>query len=265
VNRALFAITLALILLAAPLAAETQPMGKVPHIALVLGAAPVAEMLGPDPVHPHVRAFLHGLRDLGYVEGRNILIERRSAEGRLDRLPGIFAELVRGKVDVIVTATIPVAEAAKQATSTIPIVMAVAGEPVAAGLVASLPRPGGNVTGLTQFVDLQLEGKLLELLKETVPRASHVAVLYATPWLFGRPVTIAFKQLFAAADAFGITLLPVGVDSQEQYTQAFATIARQRADALVVQAHGFNYARRSLIVDLVTGTGYRRSFLFATP
>src|SRR5262249_14383162 len=151
---------------------------KVPRIALVISNSPVAEMLGPDPVHPHVRAFLQGLRDLGYVDGRNIIIERRSAEGKFDWLRDLFAELVQAKCDIIVTVTVPVIQAAKEATSTIPIVMAAASDPVAAGLVASLARPGGNVTGLTLVNDWQIDGKRLELLKEAVPSVARFGVLY---------------------------------------------------------------------------------------
>src|SRR5262249_19297090 len=152
--------------------------------------SPVAEMLGPDPVHPHVRGFLQGLRDLGYVDGRNIVIERRSAEGKFDRLPDLFAELVQAKCDVIVTVTVPLIQAAKRATSTIPIVMAAGSDPVAAGLVTSLARPGGNVTGLTQLGDWQIDGKRLELLKEAVPSIARIAVLYTTAWLMGQPAAV---------------------------------------------------------------------------
>jgi putative tryptophan/tyrosine transport system substrate-binding protein len=252
-RRALIAGTLAL--LAAPLVAEAQPAGRVPRIALVISNSPVAEMLGPNPVHPHVRAFLQGLRDLGYEDGRNIVIARRSAEGRFDQLPDLFAELVQAKCDVIVTVTVPVIQAAKQATSTIPIVMAAVTDPVAAGLVASLARPGGNVTGLSQVVDWQIEGKRLELLREAVPSVSRVALLYTTPWLAGRSAATVFTPLVAVADAVHISLLTVPVDSLEQFPEAFATFARQRVDGLFVYMTGFNFTHRRLIADLAIRHG----------
>jgi putative tryptophan/tyrosine transport system substrate-binding protein len=246
------ALSLALALIAAPLVGEAQQAGNVPRIALVISTSSVAQMLGSDPIHPHIRAFVHALRDLGYVEGRNILITRRSAEGKPERLPDIFAELIRDKVDVIVTATTPVVRAAKQATSTIPIVMATIGDdPVTLGLVASYARPGGNVTGIG-YRSWALEVKLFELLKETIPRASQVAYLYPSAWLEGRPIALAFKEAFDAADALRLTLLPVGVASAEEFPEAFTTITRQRADAVLVPYFGFNFAHQGLIVDLAT-------------
>jgi putative ABC transport system substrate-binding protein len=232
----------------APLAAEAQPAGKVPHIAIVSGAIPVAQMLGPDPA-PWYRAFVQGLRALGYADGRNIVIERRSAEGKLDRLPEIFAELLQAKVDVIVVATVPVVQAARRATSTTPIVMAAGGDPVALGLAESLARPGGNVTGVSDSHGWQVLGKLLEILKEeeAVPTVSRVAVLSNEA-----PLGAASNVLGAAADALRLTLLPLAVDGQEQLAPAFATFTRQRADGLFVRATGFTFVHRRLIADLAT-------------
>src|SRR5512132_1650270 len=156
-------------LLAAPLAAESQQAAKVARIGFLgLNLAP----------NPHVKeAFRQGLRDLGYVEGRNVVIEYRDAEGKLERLPALAAELVALKVDIIVAGGEPHTVAAKQATRTIPIVFPVAADPVASGLVTSLARPGGNVTGLTG-VAADLVGKRLEQLKQAVPGVSRIAVLW---------------------------------------------------------------------------------------
>ena len=154
------------LLLAGSLAAEAQPPKSTVRIGF----------LGIFPTSIREEAFLQGLHDFGYVEGQNITIEHRSSEGKFDRLPDLAAELVRLKVDVIVTPALQNALAAKQATRTIPIVMASSGDPVGAGLVASLARPGGNVTGLS-VLGFEIVGKQIELLKEIVPGVSRVAVL----------------------------------------------------------------------------------------
>jgi putative ABC transport system substrate-binding protein len=167
-NRRTFIATSAVGLFAAPLAAEAQA-GKVYRIGF-LGAASLAQYAS------HIEAMRQGLRDLGYVEGRNIVIEYRWAEGKYERLPDLAAELVRLKVDLIVTHGTPGAQAAKGATATIPIVMAVVGNPVETGLVASIPRPGGNITGTSMFFP-ELNAKRLELLKEVVPRIARVGAL----------------------------------------------------------------------------------------
>ena len=163
-------VALALGLLVAPLAAEAQLPPKVPLVGLLSPFSPA------DTARWH-EAFRQGLRDLGWVEGKNISIEYRYAEGRSDRLPGLAADLVRLKVDIIVAAVTPDALAAKHATSTIPIVMASPGDPVASGLVESLARPGGNITGLSQIAP-ELAGKRLERLNDIVPTLSRVAVLW---------------------------------------------------------------------------------------
>jgi putative ABC transport system substrate-binding protein len=238
---------LCLVLLAAPLAAEAQPAGRVPHIALVFESIPVAQMLGPDPIQPHARAFVHALRALGYVEGRNIVIERRSAEGKLDRLPEIFAELVQAKMDVIVITTRAVAEAAKRAAGTTPIVMAAGGDPVALGLAESLARPGGNVTGVSPIMDWQVPGKLLQLLKEAVPTVSRVAVLSSEASLGA-----ASGVLGSAADALRLTLLPLAVDLPENLAPAFVTFTRERADGLFVRGTTFTFHHWKVIADLAT-------------
>jgi putative ABC transport system substrate-binding protein len=248
-SRRVLAVTVTLGLLASPLAAEAQqPAAKIPRIAVVFSIAPVTEMLGAEPSHPHLRAFLQALRTLGYVEGQNIVIERRSTEGRVERLPEIFAELVQTKVDVIVTASTPVTRAAKEATSTIPIVMAVSVlDPVTAGFAASFARPGGNITG-NSAVDPQRLGKLIEVLKEAVPRVSRVAALLDAKER--RRPGAEETAIRAAADALRLTLLPLVVDRQEQLASAFATFSQQQANGLYVSSSALTYAHRKLIADL---------------
>jgi putative ABC transport system substrate-binding protein len=167
---------------------------------------------------------------LGYVEAKNIIIEYRFAEGKFDRLPDLAAELVRLNVEVIVAAGVPPTRAAKQITTTIPIVMAGGGDPVSTGLVASFARPGGNITGSS---DLTVDSitKRLELLKEVVPKASRVAVLFN---LANPTNPLQLKETQAAAPTLGVTIVPVEIKGAEDFDQAFATMKKKRADALVV-------------------------------
>ena len=249
--------TLTLALLAAPLAVGAQSAEKLPRIAVVFTDSLVTTMLGSDPAHPNVRAFLQGLRALGYVEGQNVLIDRRSAEGRFDRYPQIFAECIQAKVDVIVAANVPVARAAQQTTKTIPIVLASGADPAAAGLVGSLARPGGNITGVTADVGgVPFFGKVLELLKEAVPKASRLAVIGDTPSPGSAPsesIMLGGAQEFrSVADALRLTPFPLAVDSPEELAPAFATFTRQQADSLLVRATAFTYAHRKRIADLAT-------------
>jgi ABC-type uncharacterized transport system substrate-binding protein len=238
-------------LLAVPLASEAQQAGKVYRVGLIAAATPVSEMAGPEPVHPLVRAFVQGLRTLGYVEGRNLILESRSAEGQYERFGDIAAELVRLKVDVIVTFAHPAAQAAKAVTATVPIVMAVSVDPVGAGLVQNVARPGGNITGLTVYVGPEIEAKRLELLRETLPGVSRVAYLgskedkdWDSPW---------GKSVRTAAQGLGVTLVRVEFTSH-QYTHAFTLISRARAGGLFVAASPATYNDRALIVDFAART-----------
>lgn len=203
--------------------ARAQQAAKVPRIGF-LGNSTAA--LEANLVEP----FREGLRDLGYVEGRNILIEYRWAEGQYERFPTLIAELIALKVDVIVTAGTPASVAVKKATTSVPVVMVAVGDPVATGLVASLARPGGNVTGLTSIAE-EMEGKRLELLREVIPNISHVAVLW-------NPVNPVFKraldELQAAATVMRIKILSLGVRASDQFEDAFAAIVRERPGALLV-------------------------------
>src|SRR6202158_5108944 len=182
------------VLLAVPLAAQAQPAGNVSRIGFLFYGAPGSS--------PELDAFRKGLRDLGYIEGQNITIEYRFANGRAGRLSELAAELVRLQLDVIVTPGTPASMAAKKATSTIPIVFAGVADAVGAGLVATFARPGGNITGLTS-ISAELGGKRLELLKEGVPKASRVAVLYNPA---DRSNVLVLKELQESAPALGLTL-----------------------------------------------------------
>jgi putative ABC transport system substrate-binding protein len=225
-------------LLAAPLTADAQQAAKVPRIGFLGNstAALEANLVGP---------FREGLRELGYVEGRNILIEYRWAEGKNERLPALIAELIALKVDVIVTAGTPAALAVKKATTSIPLVMAAAGDPIGVGLVASLARPGGNVTGLSAIAP-ELEGKRLELLREVVPKLSHIAVLWNPDNPF-QPGSL--KETRAAAQVLGIKVQLLGVRTAEDFPAAFAAILKERPDALLVLADRIFLHNRARIVD----------------
>jgi putative ABC transport system substrate-binding protein len=204
-----------------PLAAHAQ-QPKVPTIgALVIGN------INPEQFW---REFRQGLRDLGYVEGQNIRFEFRSAEGHLDRLPELAAELVRLKVDIIVTWFTPTALAAKQATHEIPIVMAETGDPVGTGLVASLPRPGGNVTGMAA-VTAELAGKSVQLIRDMLPSARRVTALANATDPFSKPF---LEQIKLGGEATGTTINPVRISSSEVET-AFASMEKDRPDAVIVQ------------------------------
>ena len=222
-DRRIFLTTVAG-LLAAPLAAKAQQAGKVYRIGLLQIAT--HELLGP-----YLKAFEEGLRELGYVEGRDFVREYRFADQQRERLPDLAAELVRLKVDVIVTGSDPATMAARQATTTIPIVMTLGGDPVGAGLIASVRRPGGNVTGLVGVVGPDIMGKRMEHLKEVVPRMSRVACF----WNPDLPGYVAFwKATEGAARRLGVTLLSVEVRESREIEGAFARITRERAQALVV-------------------------------
>src|SRR6266481_338778 len=225
--------TLAGGLLAAPLAAEAQVPGKVPRVGF-LGPRTRADAA------PYLDAFLLGLRETGWVEGKNIFIEYRWAEGRQERLP----ELVRLKVDVILAGPTSAAVAAKNATSTIPIVTTSAGDP-GIGLVASLARPGGNVTGLSFSVEMATFGKGLELLKETVPKVRRVAVL-SNP---ANPAhALAIKEV--AARSVGVQLQLLEARGPTELDSAFAAMARERAGAVLVMADSTFGFYRSRLRDL---------------
>ena len=241
--RVVSGFALALVVLAAPLAVGAQQSGKPFQIG-ILSNVPLTTPEGA----PVWGAFIQGLRDLGYVEGQNITIVHRSSEGRYERLPDLAAELVRLKVDVIVTPATPNTVAAKQATRTIPIVMAGAGDPVAAGLVASLARPGGNVTGLS-MISPDIVGKQLALLKEAVPRVSRVAIL-------ANPANDMYarwsSEAKAAARSLGLQLQILEARAPDDLAKASAAMGRERAEALFVQTDGMFLLHPTKVVDLAS-------------
>jgi putative tryptophan/tyrosine transport system substrate-binding protein len=232
-------VTLTFGILTAPLVSRSQPRAHMAQIGIL------------EPGHPAVRshlieAFRQGLRELGYEQGRNMAIEARYAEGKLDRLPELAAELVNLKVDIIVAATTPAILAAQKATHTIPIVMTTVGDPVATGMVASLARPGGNITGLT-IVAPQLSAERLQLLKEAVPSISRVAVLWDSA---NAHEVFGLGEAQVVAQELGVTLQPLEVRSPEAFEEAFTAMARESADGLFVFENATNTNYRKRLVEL---------------
>jgi putative ABC transport system substrate-binding protein len=227
-----------------PLAAGAQQAAKFARIGcLVTGA------LESYQARAMVGAFREGLRDRGYVEGHNIVIEYRSAEGSIERFPQLANELASLKPDVILVPNTPAARAAQQATSTIPIVVVAMGDPVGDGLVASLARPGGNITGLT-FLGPELASKRLDLLKQAVPNASRIAALWH-PGAFSDGTTREMLQATEAAARFlGVVLQLLEVRAADDLDRAFSTAAMEGADALLVFASAMFFNERKQIVDL---------------
>jgi ABC-type uncharacterized transport system substrate-binding protein len=222
IGRRQFLATVGGAAVAWPLVALAQ-QPKVPTIgALVIGN------VSPEQFW---REFRQGLRDLGYVEGQNIRFEFRSAEGHLDRLPELAAELVRLKVDIIVTWFTPTALAAKQATREIPIVMAETGDPIGTGLVASLPRPGGNVTGIAS-VAAELAGKSVQLIRDMLPSARRVTALANATDPFSKPF---LEQIELGGKATGTAIHAIKISSSEEFETAFAAMEKDRPDAVIVQ------------------------------
>jgi putative ABC transport system substrate-binding protein len=238
-NKRIICLALVAMLLTVSFAAEAQQPKKVPRIGWLTGASLSANA-------ERIEAFRQGLRELGYFEGKNIVIEWRSAEGKLDRLSTLAAELVRLKVDVIVTTGPTPTRAAKEATVTIPIVMAQDIDPVGTGFVASLARPGGNITGLSTLAP-EISGKQLELLKEILPRLSRVAVL----WASSNPGNAQqLRETERAAGALGVKLQHLDVLGPKDIETAFRAASKGRADAVLVLQSGVVIAHRTEIPEL---------------
>ncbi len=234
-----FLVALGLGLLGASLPSDAQQPAKVPRIGFLSPRSPTDD--------PHLlEAFRQGLRELGYVEGQTIAIEFRWAEGKYERLPDLAVELVRLKVNVIVTGPPPAPEAAKQATSTIPIVFAVTGDPVGQGLVASIARPGGNITGLTSIAP-EVVGKQLELLKEVAPKVSRVAVLQNPSQTAHH---LVLRQAEGAARALGVQLHILPARTPPEIDAAFAAMRSQRAGGVLVLRDGLFFTQRTQIATL---------------
>jgi len=240
IDRRAFIGTLAGALIAAPLAARAQQPRKVPRLGILITNSQAS-------TSTQVEAFRQGLRERGYVEGQNVVIEYRFGDGEPARLPKLAAELVGLNVDLIVTGGSSPTRAAQQATRTIPIVMTIVGDPIASGLIASLARPGGNITGLTQ-ISAELGGKRLELLKEAFPRISRVAVL-VDPASTARGGIASGTR--TAAEALGVKLLALELRGPNpDLDGAFRTAKSERVGALLVAAGAAQSLHRRRVVDL---------------
>ncbi len=237
-KKVILLLMFAFILASAQLA-EAQQAKKVPRIGyLFTGSRSSA------PAYSTVKAFLQGLHELGYIEGKNIAIEYRYAEGKANRYPELASELVRLKVDVIFTSSDPAVRAAKEASKTIPIVFAAVSDPVAAGFVDSLARPGGNATGLS-LLSPELDGKRLELFKEAFPKATRVAFLRTL-----RGSDTPFREAEAVARTLGLQLQSLGVKGPEDFKKAFETAKSGGAQGLAVPPSPFFYVHLAMIADL---------------
>jgi putative ABC transport system substrate-binding protein len=228
-----------------PLGVRAQQLtSRRPIVAFVHAVIPSGEMAGPDPISSIARAFVHGLRELGWIEGQTVIIERRSAEGQPQRAPAIFAELMTRGVDVIAMGGSQwLRDAAQRSTKTVPTVVLFDADPVAEGVVPSLARPGGNLTGVTISTGGEFIGKRLQLLKELAPAVTRVACIASSE------VWESYRRNTPAAD-----IVPVfaPVDRTEQFEEAFATILRERADALVTEGSPIIFVERGRIVTFAT-------------
>jgi putative tryptophan/tyrosine transport system substrate-binding protein len=232
IRFARFAVFAALSFLLVPLSADAQQAGRTPRVGYLTERSGTTEF---------EESLLKGLRDLGYVDGKNLIIEYRWAAGNAERLPAMATDLVGLKVDIIVTSGVPAAKAAKNATSTIPIVMATSGDAVADGLVASFTRPGGNVTGLSLFTR-QLSGKRLEVLKEAVPDLRRAGAVFNA----ANPSTPPqFRETEAAGDTLGLKVLPLDVHFPEGIDAAFAEAARQKLQGVAIISDSATIAHRT--------------------
>jgi putative ABC transport system substrate-binding protein len=236
-NRRIVIRLLATVLLATVCLADAQQPTKVARVGYLASLHP-----GPSP---RSETFRQGLQELGYVEGKNIIIEYRYVKGKSDRPPALAAELVRLKVDVIVVEGATAARAVKEATSTIPIVMAAVGDPVGIGLIASIARPGGNVTGLTNLAP-DLSGKRLELLKEVVPGLTRVAVLW-----YSTNITAAaqLKETEVGARSLGVQLQPLEIRDLNELEKALGAASKGRVGALMTLADALIFSNRTRILD----------------
>jgi putative tryptophan/tyrosine transport system substrate-binding protein len=232
--RFVMVVSLLLALLGFSGSAGAQPLERTVRVGFLVPASPSDDVEG----------FLGGMRDLGYVVGRSLVVEYRVAGGKVERLDDLLAELIRLKVDVIVTGGTPAALAAKRARTAIPVVIGAMGDPVESGVVASLARPGGNITGLSLQTSEGFAGKYLELLREAVPKASRVAIL-------GLPLASSpIQAMEQAARSLDVRLQPVAIDQAGQLDRGFAEMTAQNAAALIVTPTPFNLAHRERIVSL---------------
>ena len=248
-TKKIICLALSAMLLAPSFPVEAQQPTKVPRIGYLSANSP-----STSPAR--IKAFLQGLRDLGYVEGKSIVIEWRFGEGKADRLPALAAELVRLKVDAIVTTASQETRAAKEATKTIPIVMLQDNDPVASGFVANLARPGGNITGLSTLAP-ELSGKRLELLKEVVSTLSRVAVLGSST---GPGHALTLKEMELAAGALGVKLQYFDVLSSQDIETAFRAASKGRADAVLLISSSVLTSQRTQVIELAVKSRFPASY-----
>jgi putative ABC transport system substrate-binding protein len=241
-DRRAFIGTFGVAVLATPLAATAQPASRIPRVGFLEPGAPTVNRHFAD-------ALRQGLRELGYAEGRDIIIEERWGEGRIERFPVLVAELTRSGVEVIVAASTDGALAAKKTTTTTPIVFVGVADPVGSGVVSNLARPGGNVTGLSFAFGEGFAGKWLELLKEALPKLSRAAILY-NPAQTQRLSTHYVKELRVAGDALGVTLQLFEVRDSNEFARAFAVMAREQLGGLIVLPDPLTLRHRASIVEL---------------
>jgi putative ABC transport system substrate-binding protein len=248
-NRRGLLVALGAGVLASPIILLAQQRDKVYRIGVLRSDTPAA-------AKPQMDAFMQGLRELGYVENKNVVFERRYAEGMFDRLPAMAAELVQQKVDLIFVNNTPPALAAKQATATIPIVFAAVGSPIENGVVASLARPGGNITGTTNIATI-LTGKRLQILREVFPKTSRIAVLNS------KTVSpFQFEEVQRAAKVIGLDVLPIELRRREEFEQQIALMRKGRADALYPLDNPINGQLRSLLAEFASQ--YRLPVIFGS-
>jgi putative tryptophan/tyrosine transport system substrate-binding protein len=239
-SRRQICTALGALLLAAPVAFSQAPQTRMPRIGYL---QPIAPQNGSSPF---LEDFRQGLRELGYVEGKNVQLEIRWGEGKLERMPALAAELVRMKVDVIVAVSSPSVMAAKQATLTIPIVMPISSDPVGDGIVANLARPGGNITGMSVMAP-ELSTKRLQLLKEVFPKQVRPAAVLWNPDYAG--MAARFRQLEGAAPAVGMNVRSVEIRDSRELERALESLDRERPDALVLLADPLTLSQRLRIVE----------------
>ena len=239
-RRAFLHATCALALARPAFAQRREPF----RIGVILTTSPIAEMLGPEPIHPRLRAFIREMRRLGYTEGTNLILDRRSAEGKFDRFPEIIAELLRLKPDVLVTLGGPMTLAAKKLTQSVPIVAMAVADPIGMGVVNSLARPGGNITGISASAGPELSAKRLELLKDAVPSITRVAYLgQKSEWDASHG-----KAARAAAQKLGLAMVLAEAQPKD-YSAGFAVIKRERPSAVFVGGAFTEWVNRHAIVE----------------
>ncbi len=228
-----------------PLAARAQQAGKIYRIGFLANDPTI-------PTQPAGEAFLDGLRESGFIEGKNVVIERRFAEAMVDRYADLVAELIRLNVDVLVTSASEATLAAKRANTKIPIVMMNVADPLGQGIVASLARPGGNITGVSQDDSAEVAAKRVQLLKDAVPQTARVATLISPDLPYAQS---QWRQLELAARSLNVTLRPLVARQTSEFEGAFAAIGRDRPDVLLVTNNSLNWVNRRLIIELAAKSG----------